>query len=186
MVYSYKNIDNKEKVLRLFFEHPEKEFHIRQLARLSKLNPNTIINLTNQLLKEGLIIKSESAEKPFASIKANTSYWLYKLKKIENNIGKIYKSGLIEFLNKELSYPTIILFGSYAKAENHENSDIDLFILSEKKERPNLNIYEKKLTATIQIFLHNKKEFNQLKKNSKELINNVINGHKLTGYLEVL
>ena len=53
-------VDNKQKVLNLFFEAPQKEFHIRLLARLTKLNPNTIIKITDNLAKEGFITKKKS------------------------------------------------------------------------------------------------------------------------------
>ncbi len=186
MVYVYKIKDNRRKVLILFLEYPSKEFHIRQLSRLTNLNPNTIINITEEMMKEKLIVKSRPSDKPFSAIKPNKDYWLYKLKKFEYNVEKIYRGGLIDFLNKELSYPTIILFGSYAKAENHENSDIDFFIIADEKKELKLDVFSEKLNAEIQLFLHTKKEFQQLKIKNKELINNVINGYKLSGYLEAL
>ena len=50
-------MNNKEKLLEILFEEPSKQFHIRLLARLAKINPNTVINISNLLLKEGLISK---------------------------------------------------------------------------------------------------------------------------------
>lgn len=39
-------------ILKELFRKPDYKFHIRELARITKLNPNTIINLTNRLEKE--------------------------------------------------------------------------------------------------------------------------------------
>jgi len=178
-------MNNIENVLKFLFEEPIKEFHIRLLARLTKLNPNTIINLTDKLVEEGLIIKYKNKDNKLCVIKANTQNSYYKLKKQFYNIEKIFRSGLIDYLNENLSYPAVILFGSYTKAENHSGSDIDLFIISEEKKKLDLKIYKNKLNAEIQLFVHTKKEFNKLKNTSPELINNVLNGYKLTGYLEV-
>ncbi len=91
----------------------------------------------------------------------------------------------MDFLNSELAHPIIVLFGSYAKAENHEKSDIDLFLVADEKKELNLQKFEKLLNAKIHLFLHTKNEFRKLKKTSPELVNNVINGFRLAGYLEV-
>ena len=179
-------MDNKIKLLAVFFEYPQKEFHIRQLARLTKLHPNTIINITDEFAKEGFIQKTKSNEKPIVIMKANTGNLFFKLRKQAYNIERIYKSGIVEFLNEELAYPTIIIFGSYAKAENHENSDIDIFILADEKKELNFHKFEKLLNAEIQFFLYTKKELQKLKKTNPDLVNNVINGYKLAGYLEVV
>jgi len=179
-------MNNKEKLLEILFEEPSKQFHIRLLARLAKINPNTVINISNLLLKEGLISKYKDKDSHLTFIKANTENPYYKLKKQFFNIEKIYKSGLMDYFNEEFSYPTVILFGSYAKAENTRESDIDLFLITEEKKHPNLKIYEQKLNAEIQLFKHTKNEFENLKKSSPELINNIVNGYKLSGFLEVL
>lgn len=179
-------MNNKEKILTELFEDSEKEFHIRLLARIVKLNPNTIGSLTDELAKEGLVKKWGDNERGIKIIKANTESELFKLKKRAYNIEKIWKSGLLDFLNKCLGYPTIFLFGSYAKAENSVDSDIDLFVISDKKENIPLDKFEKILNSKIQLFLHTKKDFEQVKKKNPELVNNVLNGIKLSGYLDIL
>ena len=178
-------MNNEEKILELLFEEPTREFHIRLLARLTNLHPNTIINITNKLVKQGFIAKYKNKDNNLVIIKPNIQNIFYKLRKQFYNINKIYQSGLIDYLNDLIGYPTIILFGSYAKSENHKESDIDLFILTEGKQKLDLKKYESKLNAEIQIFMHTNNELNNLKKNSPELINNIINGYKLSGYLEV-
>lgn len=179
-------MDTQQKVLVMFFEYPHKEFHIRQLARATKLHPNTIMTITSKLARDGFIEKVKSHEKHLVIMKAKTDLLLYKLRKQAYNIEKIYKSGLIDFLNAELAHPTIMLFGSYAKAENHERSDIDIFVIADEKKELNVNKFEKVLNAEVQLFLHTKKEFSKLKKTNPELVNNVINGCRLAGYLEVV
>lgn len=179
-------MNNEEKILQVVFEEPNRDFHIRLLARLTKLHPNTVMTVTDALAKEGLIIKQKDKGTKFIFIRANTENRLYKIKKQYYNIIKLYASGLINFLNDTYAYPTIILFGSYAKAENDKKSDIDLFIITETKKHIELSSFEKALGAEIQIFLHTKEEFKKLKKTNPELINNVINGYKLEGYVEAL
>ena len=74
----------------------------------------------------------------------------------------------------------IVLFGSYRKGEDTEESDIDLF-LECPGEEISLGRFEKKLKRKVQ--LHFKTNFNDY---PKELKNNISNGIVLDGYLEVL
>ena len=182
----YNKMDNKQKVLNQIFENPIKDFHIRLLARKTGLNPNTIIKITDELVEEDLITKKKEKETNKVIIKANYRNNLFLAKKKAHNIEKIVKSQLLNFLDEELEYPTIIIFGSYAKAENDQKSDIDLFILCDKTKKLKLSKFKIILGSEIQIFLHSKKEFSKLKEKNKELINNVINGTVLSGYFEVL
>jgi predicted nucleotidyltransferase len=179
-------MNNEEKILEVLFEDSYREYHIRLLAKLTKLNPNTIINITGKLEKEGLIKKTKDKDTNRVLIKSNTQNRIFILKKKFYNITKILNSGLIDYLEQELSFPTVVLFGGYAKAENHLKSDLDLFIISDVKKELNLERFEKKMGTEIQVFLNNKKDFQRMKLINKELINNVINGYVLTGYLEVL
>ena len=71
-----------------------------------------------------------------------------------------------------------MLFGSFQRGEDVEDSDIDLFVEACKMDL-DLNSYEKKLNRKIQI--HFRKCFGKL---PEELKNNIINGIVLYGYLE--
>lgn len=81
----------------------------------------------------------------------------------------------------ELSNPAIIVFGSYARGEDTEDSDIDLYVETSSKKKPNLKKYEDRLKREIQLFVY--KDIHKIK--NKELANNIINGIALNGYVEV-
>ena len=179
-------MNNREKVLKILFEESYREFHLRLLARLTKLNPNTVLTLTHTLANERIIKKHKHRDTRLVIVKANTESRDFKLLKQFYNIKKLYQSGLIDHLEKTYDHPTIILFGSYNKAENRPGSDIDLFIVTDYTRVCDVSQYSKKLGAEVQLFVHSRQEFNQIKKTSKELLNNVLNGYKLTGYLEVV
>ena len=117
---------------------------------------------------------------------SNTENLYYKeYKKIYNRF-KLIESGLLDFLKKEFSLPTIILFGSYERGEDNENSDVDIFILTETKKDINLENYEKKIKKRIQLQIMAKNEFLKAKKDNPDLINSIINGTILNGFIEVL
>ena len=99
----------------------------------------------------------------------------------------LHESGLIEYLVEAFNQPeAIVLFGSFSKAEDNKNSDVDILIISSKKQEPNVEKFEKKLNHKIQLFIHSKKELEKLKNKNKELFNNWINGIVVYGYFEAL
>jgi len=105
----------------------------------------------------------------------------YFLEKKLFNTKQLYKSGLVDYLKVELSNPVIIIFGSYAKGEDTENSDIDLYVETLSKKQVNLEKFKKLLQRDIQLFrFENIKEMTNL-----YLANNVINGITLNNYIQV-
>jgi len=172
----------KEKIIRLFMENKEKEIHIREISRILKISATTASKYLNLLEKED-ILKSEKKlghliYKPKESLQ-------FKSKKTEYNLEKINSSGLIDYLVKEFEPETIILFGSFAKADNINSSDIDLLVITPRKKDISLDQFEKKLGHKIQLFVHSHSEIEKIKEKNKELLNNWINGIKLYGYLEL-
>ncbi len=172
-------------MLELFIEDSYRKFNVREVARLAKLSPSTASKHLNIAAKNGLLKREKSRNLILYS--ADQESQSFRDMKIYVNIKKIRASGLVEFIEKELNYPeAIVLFGSYAKGENKKDSDIDLFILSDSKNELNLKVFEKKLGTEIQVFFHSHKGLERMKVTNKELLNNIINGIRLSGFLEVL
>ncbi|MCK5624426.1 nucleotidyltransferase domain-containing protein [Candidatus Pacearchaeota archaeon] len=176
-------METKINILKEFFEDPNKEFHIRELARILKTNHTKIRNHLNNLVKKNYLEKREDRTYTLYKAKINKQFSNLKL---YYNLEKLRNSKIIENLEEFYNLPTIILFGSYSKAIDDKKSDIDIFIISNIKEKFKTEKYEKYLKKEISIFLHTKKEFEKLKQNSKELINSVANGIILSGQFEVI
>lgn len=175
-----KKIDS---LMNLFLKDSYSEFNLREVARLSKLNPMTVSKYLNRFVKDGILKKK--SERNYILFSANTESIAFKDMKRAYNVSKIRSSGLIGFLEKELHPEVIILFGSFSKAENHAESDIDMFIITESRKKPDTSPFEKNLAAEIQLFIHSRKEFERMKKTNIELLNNVLNGTIISGVLEV-
>ncbi len=170
--------------LRVFFEEPTREFHLRELARKLKKSPITIKKFLKPFVVMKLIrCKKERGLELYGSNSENMYYKEYK--KVYNQF-KLIESGLLDFLNNELNFPLIVVFGSYSKGEDNQNSDLDLFILTELKKQIKLDVYERKINRPIQLHIMNKKEFEKNKKENSDLINSILNGDVLTGFMEVL
>ncbi|MBI2577131.1 nucleotidyltransferase domain-containing protein [Candidatus Woesearchaeota archaeon] len=170
--------------LKQFFEEPEREFHLREFARLSKINPMTASKHLGQWVKNGILgVRNERGLKIYHSKSENLMYKEYK--KIYTWL-KIMGSGLVEFLREELNQPTIILFGSCARGEDNGNSDMDIFVLTETKKEVQAKPFEKKVNRPIQLHIMSHQELGKSKKTNHDLVNSLINGKVLHGYFEVL
>lgn len=172
-----KNI--KESIKNYFFVNPSTKMRVRQIERELNLPLPSVIRYTKELEKEGMLKREKIAEAVLFS--ANRASKSFLLEKKLYNIKLLYESGLIEYLINELSNPILIVFGSYSKGEDTENSDIDLYIQTFSKKEIKLEKFENLLKRKIQVFIHpNLKHI----KNT-HLMNNIINGMPLNNYLEV-
>lgn len=173
---------NREKVLEVFFDNPLPKgvgFQLREISRKIGLAPKSVKSYLDEFKKDNLIIDKKHRIHQYPVYYANRDNKDFKFLKKLNLLKRINNSGLIDYLDEKCNPEVIILFGSASKGEDLENSDVDIFLQSDKKEL-SLDKYEKKLNRRISIFFE--PNFNKL---SKELKLNMINGHKLSGYLNV-
>ena len=166
---------NTERVLEKIFEKPIHHFHVRELARETNLNPNTIINITRSLAKDNLIIIER--KKHLVEIYADIENKKFISKKRVYNLEKIYNSEITDFLVSFYNPKAIVLIGSYSRGEDTEKSDIDIAIISSDKNIPDLDKFEKKLKRNIHIMPIIYKDI------SEEFYANIINGIVIYGYL---
>jgi len=172
-----------DELLSFFISEPEKEIHIRKLAKLTKKSPTTISKHLNELKVKGFLTATRRLN--HLLYKANADDPAFKDLKLTYNIKKIRESGLIEYLNEGFSPEAIILFGSFRKAEDLPESDVDILVITPSKKDVNLAKFEKKLGHKIQLFIHSRKEIEGMKTKNKDLLNTWLNGIVLEGFWEV-
>ena len=162
--------------LKLFFEDCYRRINVREYARMMKISPPTASKVLGEYAKNKLLLMEKDRNYLF--------YYANKDSKIFVDLSKIYwklkLDGLINYLRKKLTSPTIILFGSLSKAETKEDSDIDICIIGHKKDL-SFSKFESILKREIQLFF-----FDSLKDiKNKELANNIVNGYVLEGRLKL-
>ncbi len=168
---------NNYKLLKLFLDSPTDSFRLREIARLTKISPPSVMNYLKEFEKKGLINKQIKRKVPFyTASRDNPEFILYKKISI---FFELNQCGLISHIWNKLSPQAIVLYGSFAKGESIENSDVDLFILGKDKNIELLD-FEKKLNKKVHLLF---KE--SLKEIPAELKNNILNGIILKGYLKV-
>lgn len=162
--------------LQTFFEDCYRRINVREYSRIIKISAPTASKILSEYSKTGLLLQEKERNYIFYYANKNNKYFI--------DLSRVYwqnkLSELVNYLDKYLLSPTIILFGSLAKAETKIDSDIDLCIIAHKKEI-DVADFEKKLKRKIQIFFFNSIE--EIK--NKELANNIVNGYVLKGRIKL-
>jgi predicted nucleotidyltransferase len=170
-------------IAKLIFDYPNKEFHIRGLAKETGLSTTSVVRSTDELARFG-IVKAEKTEVT-TKIRADLDSDAYRFYKKIFNLYRIERHLIIENLRQAFEAEAIVLFGSFAKGEDIEESDIDVLVISNRKTddkvREFLDICEKELNRKINLIV-----LPSLKNSSPEFKNAVANGIVLYGYIKVL
>ena len=174
-----KRKNTKDEIKNYFFINPTSKLRVRQIERELKLSLPSIIKSCHELEKEEIIKKEKIAGAVLYSSDRTSKNFL--LEKKLHNLKHLYNSGFVEYLRIELSNPLIIVFGSYAKGEDIENSDIDTYIQTSSPKKLHVEKFERILKRKIQIFSY--KSIRDVP--NLHLANNIVNGITLNGFLEI-
>ncbi|MDI6883623.1 MAG: MarR family transcriptional regulator [Hadesarchaea archaeon] len=165
---------NTQKVLAFIFKYPTKGFTVRAIARAIKISPPTVSNILEKLEKEGLvkIVEEEVQHKTYGNFE---SEYFRDLKRIYN-IFSLY--GLKHLLIQEFRPNAIVVYGAYARGEDREDSDVDIYVDSTIRKGVNLKAFEKELARRIHLIVRSAREI------PNELKRNLVNGVILYGVIE--
>lgn len=164
-------------LVRQFFEYPTNSFQIRGLAKELRLPKTTVNYQLNHLLKEEVIVRERKGV--FPNFRANDTNEVYRFYKRYDFLKRLMECKLLDYIEHQVTPQCIFLFGSFAKAEYGKESDIDLFVQA-KEAHLDLRKYEKALGHTINILFEP-----NVQKLSSELLNNIVNGIRLQGFLKI-
>ena len=173
------------KFTEFFLGNPYKEFYIRELAKKLKISPFATKKYADILVKEKLILEEKRANLRY--LKANVKNLFYKYLKISYNVKKLLDSRFIEYLESNIANLTsITLFGSLAKGEDSEESDIDILIIGKQKNL-NLKEFENRMDKEITLHFFSWSEWNEKAKEDHHFYYEIINhGIALNGELPLV
>lgn len=151
----------KRDILVLLFLNPDREYYIRELARLLNQQPGLVRNELVKLEKAGLVRCRQKSNSIFYQV--NKDCTIYPdLKKI---IVKLFAFGSV--LKKILSFSQIkfaFVYGSFARGEERLGSDVDVMIIGTpplEKLHNAVSIAEKQLNHEINYTVYPSEEFLQ-------------------------
>jgi len=120
---------NQGQILNLFFKDPDKEYHLRGIARHLGKEPGYFQKAINNLVKAGILKDERKANLRF--FKLNKGYPLYEeIKKIVSKTLGI-EAKLKDLANSLKGIKCAFIFGSIAKGKEYSESDIDLMLIGE-------------------------------------------------------
>lgn len=162
---------------RFFYKNPRAEAHLRELADKIDVSPGFVSKHIHSLLKRNII--DEKREGNMRIFFADTSSNKYRRSKSAFNIREILTSELVPYLENKLYPDALVLFGSYLKGADTEDSDIDIAVINGRENVPDLSEYEEKFERRITLthVSQNKME--------PEFIEALANGLVLSGHLDV-
>lgn len=171
------------KVAELVFTYPNRTFHLREIAQETHFSTTAISQALSSLSALKIIATEET--KLTKNVKADIDSEAYRFYKSILNVYRIKHYMFFDFLITKFQNPqTIVLFGSFARGEDIEKSDIDILIITPNKysfEKKELNTYEKAFHRTINIHI-----LPSLEKSEASFKNAVANGIVLHGYVKVV
>ena len=134
MIQLYQKIAHL-KVLSLFLENPHTSYYLRESARILNMDPMTVKRSLDLLVEDEFLVKVE--EKNRILYRTNIENPALRHLKISYNLSWLREKGMVDFIiNRMKSVTSIMLFGSFAKGENDENSDVDILTISLDKDKP--------------------------------------------------
>ena len=168
------------KVAAVFFNEPTSPHYLKEISQKANIAHTSVKSYLIQMKKQSLLKESlqKKGKRYFPIYQANLESKQYRRYKQLYNLLKLQESGLIDSLQDQLMPRSMVLFGSYSRGEDVEDSDIDIFLESKKAEF-DIGTFEKKLNRKVQ--LHFKEHFAEY---PPELKNNIINGFLLSGYVK--
>jgi len=162
----------EQRILSLFVANPDKAFYSREISKKIKTSLGATSNAL-RLLEKNNILTSER--------KGKTSLYILKLPNEYLERFKILNTLLtVEPLVEKLKNVSrhIILYGSYATGTFTSDSDLDLFIISEKREEILKAMANFKASTTFEIkpVIKKQVEWMQLEKSDPEFFREVNQG----------
>lgn len=179
-IYELELTNLQQVILRLLFVKAGTSLNQRQIAKKLGVSPPAVMKALPFLEKKNLIKVHQDTESKRWSVELNReNHKAMQLKKVDN-LKQIYETGLADALEEAFAGATIILFGSYSRGDDTDNSDIDIAIIGRKEKKIDLSAFENIHERPININFY--ESWQKIHKNLKE---NLFNGIVLTGGVEL-
>lgn len=172
----------REDLLTLYFTNPEKKYYLRELERIINHSVGNIRRELSKLEDTGLFLREDKGNQVYYYL--NKSFPLFdELKSIifkTSGVPQLLRNALVSLKDKDIGYAFI--YGSFAKKEEREDSDIDLLIIGEVNEDEmikKINKLEKRLQREINYSIYSKEEFQVQKEKRNPFVLDVIEGESI-------
>lgn len=160
----------EQKIIKLLADWPEREFYGEEIAKKLKFSKASASGLLKSLSGKGMILKSIKGHMKFYQINQKSP----EIKKFRINLSLEKINPLLPKLRKYSQ--RIILFGSASRGEQTADSDIDLFILTDKKEEARTAIKTAGRGLSIKPIIKTAGEWSEMEIKEPEFYQEIKNG----------
>ena len=181
-----KQMEVKIAILQPFFDSPNEDFHIREVAKITEINHTTVRKYLQEFAKESILTVKE--DKLYDSYQANIKSQAYINIKLFALLEKLRNSGLFEKMNEcYMDYSAVFYEYSFALDKKEDPIRLCIILKDKKDEKKELHTkeIEKVLGRELKIILLTEKQFAALRKNESELLKEIYNGIALHGKMPV-
>lgn len=168
---------------RVFFDAPSARLGLREIGRRADLAHTALDPHLERLMVAGVVEadKEVQGSRTYPVYGAHTSSEGYRAHKRLDMVQRIHRCGLVERLEEHYVPDAIVLYGSAARGEDVEGSDVDLFVAAGDRPEPDLVRFETALARSLQLLVRPEPATAPA-----ELRNGLANGVVLYGYLRVV
>ncbi len=166
---------NQNLILEIFFNNPEKEYYLSELAKKLDKKPGVFQRDIYSLNEKELLESSYNGNRRF--FRLNKKHPLYK--EIQSIFFKTtgIEGSLRSAVEKIKGIKRAFIYGSYAQGKERPTSDVDLFVIGTINENnliDSISKLEDKLSREINYTLMTEEEFKE-KEKSNSFVKNVLN-----------
>jgi len=168
-------------ILSTFFGEPDNEFYTRQLASMNKISVGNVHRELKKLLSLGMLnVRSVGNIKLFSLNKRSSIY-----EELKNIFHKT--EGIIKYLSAAVininGIRIAFVYGSFAKGDERNDSDIDLLLIGDNIDDDNLittiSGLEKELFREVNYTAYTENEYKKEKEKKDSFVSAVIKGKKI-------
>lgn len=166
--------------MEFFLSNPNTRIYIKQLARTLNISPQTS-NRYLRLYETEKLLESETIGN-VVQFYLNNRHPLVKELKIFYFNMLLHESNFIDnLIQQNPDIINLLLYGSHASGEYSEKSDIDLLVISQKKEIDITTVkqLEKQLNKEVQVSVYSIGEWRKLTKKDDPFVKSVLSKHIL-------
>lgn len=168
------------KILRFFLENCSSSFYVNETAQKLKVSSGSVSKFLKDLEKDGVVTKRKVGNS--LPHKLNNELLIVKQLKILVLLLNLGELDLVrKLLEIDNSIVSIAVYGSHASGENDEKSDLDIIIISNKKEKFTglIHSMEDKLKRTVSIEVYKIPDWKRLPEVNREFYQSVKENHIL-------
>lgn len=167
----------EQKIIKLLADYPEKEFYAQEIAQKLKFSKASASGILKLLSDKGIIFKKIKGHMKFYQINPKNP----ELKSFRINLAlekvKSFLPKLEKFSKK------IILFGSASRGEQTFDSDIDLFILTDNKNKIQAALKKMNKRLPVKSIVKNPGEWSEMEIKKPEFYQEIKSGITLYEYV---